>query len=68
MDPRTEAGHVLLASLAVVTAAGPYLADWSDTHLFNARWPPHAKFHDAQWILLGLALAYGCAKRGRHHA
>jgi hypothetical protein len=31
------------------------LADSNRTHLFNDRWPPHAKFHD---MLLAIALGY----------
>lgn len=43
----------MLSSVAALTAAGGFLADWNRTHLFNPNWSPHAKFHDAQSILLG---------------
>lgn len=35
---------------------GPFVADWNATHIYNPTWPPHAKFHNAQTMLLGLAL------------
>lgn len=49
-------GKLILCSVAGLTAAGGFLADWNRTHLFNPSWPPHAKFHDAQTIALGSLL------------
>jgi hypothetical protein len=37
----------------------PYVADWNETHIYNPNWPPHAKFHNAQTMLLGLLLGLG---------
>jgi len=56
-----EAARWLVAFVAVVTAAGGLLADyfipWSGRqHIKNPAWPPHAKFHNGQTILMGLAL------------
>jgi hypothetical protein len=48
-----RAGRWLLTIVSISTIIGGYLADWNRTHLFNPRWTPHAKFHDAQTILLG---------------
>jgi hypothetical protein len=63
-----ERGRWLLSGVAVLTAAGGFLADWNRTHLFNPRWPPHAKFHDGWSILLGTGLgglaAYLLWRRG----
>jgi hypothetical protein len=53
---RTGAGRWILTTVAALTAVGGFLADWNRTHLFNPNWPPHAKFHDAQSILLGALL------------
>jgi hypothetical protein len=48
-----QTGRWLLASVAISTTVGGYITDWNRTHLFNPRWTAHAKFHDAQTILLG---------------
>lgn len=53
---KVDLGKVLLTSIAALTATGGFLADWNRTHLFNPRWPSHAKFHDAMTISLGLML------------
>jgi hypothetical protein len=52
----TSFGRVILTSVATLTSVGSFLADWNRTHLFNPNWPPHAKYHDAQTILLGSLL------------
>ncbi len=38
-------GRILLTGALLSTLFGPISADWNDTHVFNAGWPPHAKFH-----------------------
>jgi hypothetical protein len=53
---RFPVGRVLLTLSALGAAIGAYVADWNETHIFNPRWPPHAKFHNAQTMLLGTAL------------
>jgi hypothetical protein len=53
---QNKTGRTLLMSAAAFTAAGGFLADWNKTHLFNPRWTPHAKFHDAMTILLAALL------------
>ena len=67
---RTSAGRWILSSVAALTAVGGFLADWNRTHLFNPNWPPHAKFHDAQSILLASLLGasglYFLWRRGEH--
>ena len=49
-------GRRMLQAVAVATATGGFLADWNRTHLFNDRWPPHAKFHDGWLLALGVGL------------
>ena len=38
-------GRSLLTVANVITAAAPLLADWNASHIFNDRWPAHARFH-----------------------
>ncbi len=54
------APRILVTLVALMTMVGPYVADWNATHIYNPTWPPHAKFHNAQTMLLGLALG-ACA-------
>jgi hypothetical protein len=55
-------GRLILSSVAVTTAIGGYIADWNHTHVYNPRWPPHAKFHNGQTmstgVLLGISSLY----------
>ncbi|WP_344472282.1 DUF6640 family protein [Nonomuraea monospora] len=70
--------RVLVALMAVETALGALLFDLvlHDTaheHMFNPAWSPHAKFHDAQYIVTSLALgllalALLAGRRGDAHA
>lgn len=53
---RFPIGRVLLSLSALSAMIGAYVADWNETHIYNPRWPPHAKFHNAQTMLLGTAL------------
>ncbi|KAI1077206.1 hypothetical protein F5B20DRAFT_593018 [Whalleya microplaca] len=51
-------GRLLLTVDAIGMAAGALKMDYfSETHMFNPRWRPHAKFHNAQTILLALILS-----------
>jgi hypothetical protein len=52
----TSKGRQVLTSVAALTAVGGFLADRNRTHLINPNWPPHAKYDDAQTILLGSLL------------
>jgi hypothetical protein len=49
-------GRWLLILVGAFTAISPWVFDYGETHMFNDRWPPHAKFHNAQTLLLGTAL------------
>ncbi len=48
--------RIILTVLALGTSILPFLADWNATHIYNALWPPHAKFHNAQTMVLGAML------------
>ncbi|MFD9701762.1 DUF6640 family protein [Lentzea sp. NPDC059081] len=59
--PRTSVesfpvGRALISIPALGTLIGSYVADWNATHIFNPAWPPHAKFHNAQTMSMGVAL------------
>lgn len=49
-------GAWIITLVALVTIIGPFVADWNATHIYNPRRTPHAKFHNAQTMLLGLGL------------
>ena len=55
---RRMTGKLLISVVAVFTAVAPYLADWNVTHIYNPAWPPHAKFHNAQTMVLGTILGF----------
>ncbi|GGL43369.1 DUF6640 family protein [Nocardia jinanensis] len=71
--------RIVIAAVAVITMVGAVLADLvvpdlAAQHAFNPNRPPHAKFHDAQYMvmtvllgIIGLALALrpGRDARGR---
>jgi hypothetical protein len=48
-------GRILLTVALLSTLFGPIGADWNHTHVFNASWPPHAKFHS----VVGLFVTVG---------
>jgi hypothetical protein len=48
----------IISVVAVFTFVSPFVADWNATHIYNPNWPPHAKFHNAQTMLLGLFLGH----------
>ena len=53
--------RMLLVLVAVVTLFGALIADalgpGAAQHIDNPNWPPHAKFHDAQYIVMSMLLA-----------
>jgi hypothetical protein len=53
---RQTIGRLLISLVAIFTVVSPYLADWNVTHIYNPVWPPHAKFHNAQTMVLGAML------------
>lgn len=50
------AGRTFLTLSGIYNIAGPYLADYSKSHLFNPNWTGHAKFHTGQTMSLGVYL------------
>ena len=61
--PSTTA-HVVVGAVLAVTGVGAALADGvvpatAAQHLRNPAWPPHAKFHDAQYVVMSALLGAG---------
>lgn len=50
-------GRILLTLDSLGLLFGAVIADMNETHQYNPRWPPHAKFHNAQTITLSILLA-----------
>lgn len=44
-------GKFLLGFVLVIGAILATAVDWNATHLFNPAWHPHARFHDAMFVL-----------------
>ncbi|KAK3396874.1 hypothetical protein B0T20DRAFT_244470 [Sordaria brevicollis] len=49
-------GKILLTIDALFLLFATPMADYSDSHIFNPAWKPHAKFHCGQTITLSLTL------------
>jgi hypothetical protein len=50
-------GRGLLTLANVITAAAPLAADWNDSHIFNQRWPGHARFHGVTALAMSTMLS-----------
>ena len=48
---RNKLGRLILSFVLVVGAIVSTAVDWNTTHLFNPTWPPHARFHDALFLM-----------------
>jgi len=49
--------RVLFLLSALGLGLGAHMADYfSPTHIFNDRWPPHAKFHTGQTLSMSILL------------
>lgn len=49
--------RLVFSSLGVLLPVGAHLADMvAPTHIYNMRWPPHAKFHGAQTLAMSIVL------------
>jgi hypothetical protein len=50
-------GRSLLTLANVITVAAPVAADWNDSHIFNERWPGHARFHGVTSLAMAVTLS-----------
>ena len=50
-------GRGLLTLANVITVAAPVAADWNDSHIFNERWPAHARFHGVTALAMAATLS-----------
>ena len=50
-------GKGLLTLATVITAMAPVAADWNDSHIFNKRWPGHARFHGVTALAMAVTLS-----------
>lgn len=73
MTTKRVAARTLVGLVGAMTAGGALAADalvptTARQHLRNPRWPGHAKFHDAQYIVMSMLLggaALGLVTTGR---
>jgi len=49
--------RLLFTVSAIGLSLGAHIADLSSSHMFNERWPPHAKFHTGQTLSMSLLLS-----------
>src|SRR5215472_16839862 len=50
-------GRSLLTLANLITVAAPVAADWNDSHIFNERWPAHARFHGVTALAMTTTLS-----------
>jgi len=50
-------GRILLTIALLSTLFGPISADWNHTHVFNASWSPHAKFHSVAGLFMTIGFS-----------
>lgn len=46
-------GKIIITIIALWAGFGAYIFDISPSHIFNPSWTAHAKYHNAQGMLLG---------------
>jgi hypothetical protein len=61
MSAKRTVARILVGLISVMTAVGPLTADFlvpatARMHQRNPRWPAHAKFHNAQYIVMSAVL------------
>ncbi len=54
---RLVVGRSLLTLANAITVVAPLAADWNDSHIFNHRWPGHARFHGVTSLAMAVSLS-----------
>ncbi|MBF6239482.1 hypothetical protein IU474_20750 [Nocardia otitidiscaviarum] len=54
--PRIVTAAVALVTIVSAVLADLVIPDLAAQHAFNPNWPPHAKFHDAQYMVMTVLL------------
>jgi len=54
--PFLTAGRLITSLAAISNSISPYIADFNESHVYNPKWPPHARFHNGQTMSMGLLL------------
>lgn len=49
---RNKLGKWVMSFVLVAGAVVSTAVDWNETHLFNPAWHPHARFHDALFLMI----------------
>ena len=57
MPAPLTAGRALYALTSIILVGTARWADFSYSHIFNARWPPHAKFHTGHTMSMSMVLS-----------
>lgn len=48
--------RLIFTVIGVSLPVAAHAADMNQTHIYNPRWPPHAKFHNGQTLSMSLLL------------
>lgn len=54
---RRNAGRWLLTLANTITIGASVAADWNDSHVFNPRWPSHARYHEVVALAMAAVLS-----------
>lgn len=50
-------GQIIVTIAVLITLIGPTAVDWNDSHVFNPKWPPHARFHAIVYLCMTIGFS-----------